>query len=397
MTNSRTGFAATVFVLGTLLTAAMPVQAQETPTRERLVPQGRDEITLSFAPLIEKAAPAVVNIFTRKMVREGAASPLLEEPIIRRFFGNALPILGERARFENALGSGVIVRPDGVIVTNHHVIQGARDIVVVLADKRQFPAVVLVDDARTDLAVLRIDTGGPPLPHLEFGDSSALLVGDLVVAIGNPFGVGQTVTMGIVSALARTSVGVTDFRFFIQTDAAINPGNSGGALVGIAGELVGINTAIFSRGGGGSVGIGFAVPSVMVRAVVEAAVEGRPLIRPWLGVSGKTVSAAVATMFGLPRPIGVRIEALHPDGPLAAAGLAPGDIIAALDGREVEDLQALRFRIATKRVGDTVALVVIRRGRLAGLEVELIAPPTEPPPEETFLRGLPRALRRSHR
>ena len=155
----------------------------------------------------------------------------------------------------------------------------------------------------------------------------------------------------------------------------------------MAGQLVGINTVIFSRGGGGSVGIGFAIPSVMVRAVVEAAVEGRALVRPWLGVSGKTVTAAVATMFGLTRPIGVRIEILHPEGPLAAAGLAPGDIIAALDGREVEDLQALRFRIATKKVGDTVALVVIRRGRLGAIEVELVAPPTEPAPEETFLRG----------
>ena len=355
--------------------------------RERVVPQGRDEITLSFAPLVEKVAPAVVNIFTRKLVREGAASPLLEEPITARLFGRALPLIGERERFENALGSGVIVRSDGVIVTNHHVIQGAQDIVVVLGDRRQYPAATLVADARTDLAVLRIDTGGQPLPHLEFGDSTALRVGDLVVAIGNPFGVGQTVTTGIVSALARTSVGVTDFRFFIQTDASINPGNSGGALVDVAGKLVGINTAIFSRGGGGSVGIGFAVPSVMVRAVVEAAVEGRPLIRPRLGVSGQTVTAAAAPLFALPRPIGVRIEALHPGGPLAAAGLAPGDVIAALDGREVEDLQALRFRIATKKVGDTVTLVVIRRGRVGALVVELVAPPAEPPPEETLLRG----------
>ena len=207
----------------------MPAGAQETPSQERAVPQGRDEITLSFAPLVEKAAPAVVNIYTRKLVREGTVSPLLEEPIIQRFFGKALPLFGERERLENALGSGVIVAPDGAIVTNHHVIQGARDIVVVLGDGRQFPAVTLVEDARTDLAVLRIDAGGRPLPYLEFGDSTALLVGDLVVAIGNPFGVVQTVTSGIVSALARTGVGVTDFRFFIQTDAAINPGNSGGA------------------------------------------------------------------------------------------------------------------------------------------------------------------------
>ncbi len=388
----KTRFAAAAVFLGASLSVPlMPAAGQDTnPPEEverRVVPQGRDEITLSFAPLVEKAAPAVVNIFTRKLVREGAVSPLLEEPIIERFFGRALPLFGERERLENALGSGVIVRPDGIIVTNHHVIQGARDIVVVLGDKRQYPATTLVADARTDLAVLRIRTGGRPLPYLEFGDSTALRVGDLVIAIGNPFGVGQTVTTGIISALARTSVGVTDFRFFIQTAASINPGNSGGALVDVAGKLVGVNTAIFARGSGGSVGIGFAVPSVMVRAVVDAAVEGRSLVRPWLGVSGKTVTAAAAPMFGLSRPIGVRIEAVHPKGPLAAAGVAPGDIIAALDGREVEDLQALRFRIATKQVGDTVTLVVIRRGRVAALQVDLVAPPAEPPAKETLLRG----------
>ncbi len=363
-----------------------PAQAEAV---ERIVPRGRDQITLSFAPLVEKAAPAVVNIFTRKLVREGAVSPLLEEPIIKRLFGGALPQFGEREKFESSLGSGVIVAPDGVIVTNHHVIQGASDIVVALADKRHFPAQLIVDDPRTDLAILRIPTSGYALPHLEFADSTELKVGDLVVAIGNPFGVGQTVTTGIVSALARTAVGVTDYRFFIQTDAAINPGNSGGALIDVHGRIVGINTAIYSRGGpgGGSVGIGFAIPSVMVRSVVEAAVSGQELVRPWLGVSGQTVDARMAAMMGLPRPIGVLVSGLHPESPLAEAGLATGDLILALDGGEIEDYQALRFRIATRKVGESVSLTIGRRGLLGMVNVELVAPPDKPEPNETTLRG----------
>ena len=360
-----------------------------TETVERVVPRGRDQITLSFAPLVEKAAPAVVNIFTRKRVREGTVSPLLEEPIIKRLFGRALPQFGEREKFESSLGSGVIVAPDGVIVTNHHVIQGASDIVVALADKRHFPALVIVDDPRTDLAILRIPTSGYALPYLEFADSNELKVGDLVVAIGNPFGVGQTVTTGIISALARTAVGITDYRFFIQTDAAINPGNSGGALIDVDGKIVGINTAIYSRGGpgGGSVGIGFAVPSVMVRSVVEAAVSGQDLVRPWLGISGQTVDPRMAAMLGLPRPIGVLVSGLHPESPLAEAGLAAGDLILALDGGEIEDYQALRFRIATRKVGESVSLTIGRQGLLGMVSVELVAPPDKPEPNEKTLRG----------
>ena len=366
-----------------------PTDPSTTKAVERVVPQGRDQITLSFAPLVDKAAPAVVNIFTRKLVREGAVSPLLEEPIIKRLFGGALPQFGEREKFESSLGSGVIVAPDGIVVTNHHVIQGASDIVVALADKRHFPAQLIVDDPRTDLAILRIPTNGYALPHLEFADSRELKVGDLVVAIGNPFGVGQTVTTGIVSALARTAVGVTDYRFFIQTDAAINPGNSGGALIDVHGKIVGINTAIYSRGGpgGGSVGIGFAIPSVMVRSVVEAAVSGTELVRPWLGVSGQTVDARMAAMLGLPRPIGVLVSGLHPKSPLAEAGLATGDLILALDGSEIEDYQALRFRIATRKVGESVALTIGRQGLLRTMSVELVAPPDTPEPNEKTLRG----------
>ena len=229
-----------------------------------------------------------------------------------------------------------------------------------------------------DTLFLRIPTDGYALPHLEFADSRELKVGDLVVAIGNPFGVGQTVTTGIVSALARTAVGITDYRFFIQTDAAINPGNSGGALIDVHGKIVGINTAIYSRGGpgGGSVGIGFAIPSVMMRSVVEAAVSGTELVRPWLGVSGQTVDARMAAMLGLPRPIGVLVSGLHPQSPLTEAGLAAGDLILALDGSEIEDYQALRFRIAIRKVGESVALTIGCR-RFAHLQKSdpLSAPP----------------------
>src|SRR6185369_11300077 len=236
------------------LTLAAPALAQT-----RAVPQTKAEIEFSYAPLVKRVAPAVVNVNTRRTVRT-LPSPLLNDPFFRRFFGDQLPGPGAE-RQQSALGSGVIVDEKGIIVTNNHVIRGADEITVVLADRREFEATVLRADERTDLAVLKIDPGSERLPALQLRDSDDLDVGDLVLAIGNPFGVGQTVTSGIVSAVARTMVGISDYRFFIQTDAAINPGNSGGALVTMDGKLAGINTAIFSRDGGGSIGIGFAIPA----------------------------------------------------------------------------------------------------------------------------------------
>ena len=236
-------------------------------------------------------------------------SPLFNDPFFRRFFGDMMPPGTARERVENSLGSGVIVRPDGYIVTNNHVIAGADEVTVALADRREFDAVVVLIDERTDLAILRIDTGGAPLPHLELMDSDNVEVGDIILAIGNPFGVGQTVTSGIVSALARTQVGVADYRFFIQTDAAINPGNSGGAMVALDGRLAGVNTAIFSKSGG-SIGIGFAVPANMVRVVVESALRGGRVIRPWLGAAGQAVTADIAAAQGLDRPGGVLVNAV---------------------------------------------------------------------------------------
>src|SRR5262245_13358994 len=262
------------------------------------VPRDTAEIQLSFAPIVRKAAPAVVNIYARQ-VQKTAGSPLFNDPLFQHFFGDQFAEPHERVR--NALGSGVIVRADGLIVTNHHVVADASEIRVVLSDRREFAAKIVISDEKTDLAVLRIDAGGAKLPVLALRDSDELEVGDLVLAIGDPFGVGQTVTSGIISALARTQVGISDLGFFIQTDAAINPGNSGGALIGMDGKLVGINTAIFSRNGG-SVGIGFAIPSNMVATVIDAAQNGGKLVRPWIGAAGQALTAELAEGFGLDRP-----------------------------------------------------------------------------------------------
>lgn len=358
-----------------------------TPAQAQQVPGSREQIQMSFAPLVKRTAPAVVNIFSKKIVRQ-QANPLANNPFFQQFFqqfGGQFPGGMGQERVQNALGSGVIVRADGLIVTNHHVIKDADQITVVLADRREFEARIVRLDERTDLAVLKIETK-ESLPALAFGDSDALEVGDLVLAIGNPFGVGQTVTSGIVSAVARTQTGVSDFRSFIQTDAAINPGNSGGALVTLDGRLIGVNTAIFSRSGG-SIGIGFAVPAAMVRAVVEGAASGTRVVRPWLGANGQPVTADMAEALGLRRPVGVQINEIMPDGPAARAGLRIGDVITAVDGRDVDDDEALRFRVATLRIGAVSVLTVQRQGRSITLNVQLQAPPEEPARDQSLLAG----------
>ena len=345
----------------------------------RSAPRSRAEIQSSFAPVVRSAAPAVVNIYTGRNI-----SPwMLADPSFRQFFSDQAP-----RRVQNSLGSGVIVDPTGIVVTNNHVIAKADEIKVILADRREFEAKVLRADERTDLAVLKIEAPGGRLPALEFADSDDIEVGDLVLAIGNPFGVGQTVTLGIVSALARTQVGITDYRFFIQTDAAINPGNSGGALVGADGRLIGINTAIYNReGGGGSLGIGFAIPSNMVRSVVSGAGAGQRLVRPWFGVSGESVTAERAASLGLGRPLGVFVRDILDGSPAERAGIRRGDVILSVDGREVQDLEALRFRIATHAVGQSVAVGLLRDGRERSATATLIAPPETPSRDLTALRG----------
>ena len=342
---------------------------------QRLVPESYAELQLSYAPVVRDVAPAVVNIYTRRLVAQRRSS-LFNDPFFDRFFG-ATPFGLGRERIENSLGAGVIIESGGVIVTNHHVIKGSDEIIVVLADRREFEAEVVGTDEATDLAVLRIHAGQEPLPLVELGDSDWLEVGDLVLAIGNPFGVGQTVTSGIVSALARTSVGLSSLGSFIQTDAAINPGNSGGALVTLDAKLIGVNTAIYSRGGG-SIGIGFAIPSNLVRVVVDGIVSGGRAVRPWLGAKGQAVTQDLAESLRLTRPMGVLVTELHADSPLQSVGLRVGDVILSVDKHEVFDLQGLRFRFVTRPIGASVNLRVMRKGRDFSVEVALVAPPEKP-------------------
>ncbi len=354
---------------------------------QKRVPQSRTEVQMSFAPLVKKAAPAVVNIFTRKTVTTRSFSPLFDDPFFKRFFGNNFG-QGPRSRrkIQNSLGSGVIVKANGTIITNHHVIAGAEEITVVLSDRREFDAKIVGSDERTDLAVLRINPGKEKLPFLPFRDSDDLEVGDLVLAIGNPFGVGQTVTSGIVSALARTQVGINDLNFFIQTDAAINPGNSGGALISLDGRLVGVNSAIYSKNGG-SVGIGFAIPSNMARTVLAGLSSGGRVMRPWIGAEGQGVNADIAASLGLKRPAGVLINGVYPKGPADRAGIRVGDVIVAVNGNEVNDTEALRFRIATRPIGETLSVDLMRRGRERRVTFSVEAPPDKPRPNKTELSG----------
>lgn len=330
------------------------------------VPQSQQQIRLSFAPVVKRVAAAVVNIRIR--TPQQAQNPLYADPFYRRFFGDGD---GDQRRDQNGpVGSGVILRENGVIVTNHHVIKSGGAIDVILNDKRTFTAKVLLSDERTDLAVLQIDAKGEKLPYLELRDSDEVEVGDLVLAIGNPFGVGQTVTSGIVSAVARTSVSIADFRSFIQTDAPINPGNSGGALVTLDGKLAGINTAILSRSGG-NVGIGFAIPSNMVAAVVRAALTTGRIARPTLGIGGQDVTADIARARGLERIGGVIVSTVQADSPASAAGIKAGDVILKINGRDVNDIQDLRFRLATMPVGGKVKLTMLRGKETVDIEVEL--------------------------
>lgn len=353
---------------------------------EKAVPQSAAEMQMSFAPLVKRTAPAVVNVYAQR-VTTAQGNRFFDDPFFRRFFGDDGSFGRPRERVQNSLGSGVIVDPAGLIVTNNHVIANGTDIKVVLADRREFEAKVLLADERTDLAVLKIDVPDEELPALSLGDSDGLEVGDLVLAIGNPFGVGQTVTSGIVSALARTKVGVSDYQFFIQTDAAINPGNSGGALVSMKGELIGINTAIFSRSGG-SIGIGFAIPTNMVRTVVATAESGSDAIkRPWLGAELQDVTSDIATSLGMARPEGALVVSLHPQSPLTASGLKRGDIILAIEGKPVENAQELGYRVATTPIGATTIVEYQRKGERRETQVTMVAAPETVDRQDTLIEG----------
>jgi Do/DeqQ family serine protease len=365
-----------------LLSAGASMAQDRRTALEKTVPLDRSDLTYSYSKVVKRAAPAVVNVYVQSQTQR-PTSPFLDDPFFRRFFGEGL-----RPRQQSSLGSGVIVSPDGIVVTNNHVVrgEGRTDIKIALADNREFSAKVIVADERTDLAILRIDTDERDFPYLSFADSDALEVGDIVLAIGNPFGVGQTVTSGIVSALARTRLGISDYQFFIQTDAAINPGNSGGALVDMHGKLVGINTAIYSRSGG-SMGIGFSIPSNMARVVVNSALRGGKVERPWLGAELQGVTSDIARSLGLDRPIGAMVVGISKGSPADKAGLAESDVILSVDGQPALDAQAVLYRITTKGVGERAELTVLRNRTERKLTLDLVAAPETVPRETTELSG----------
>ncbi len=355
---------------------------------ETVPPRSAAELSLSFAPVVKISAPAVVNIYATQVVAE-RVSPFANDPFFQEFFGD----FGEvQPRVQNSLGSGVIISPEGIVVSNFHVVGHATEIRVVLNDRREFAAKVILGDEDSDLAILQID-GVTDLPGLEFRNSDDVEVGDLVLAIGNPFGVGQTVSSGIVSGLARSSFG-QGRGYFIQTDAAINPGNSGGALVDMQGRLIGINTSIVTRSGGSN-GIGFAIPANLVQTVVKQAVGGATrFTRPWAGVTGQAVDAGLANALGLSQPDGVVLSDIHPESPFAKAGIEAGDVILSIGGEPTNTPQEMMFRLATLGVGSTAAVTYLHEDGKAEVEVALIAPPELPArdtvevTEESPLRGV---------
>ena len=361
-----------------LAMTVLPFLSGRASAQEVRTPASPQAVKLSFASVAKRAGPSVVNVYAARVVEN--RNPLLDDPIFRQFFGGPG---GSGEQVQRSLGSGVIV-DGGLVVTNNHVIERMDQVKVSLADKREFEAEIVLKDPRSDLAVLRLKDVKERFPAIELGDSDALQVGDFVLAIGNPFGVGQTVTHGIVSALARTQIGITDYQFFIQTDAAINPGNSGGALVDQSGKLVGINTAIFSRSGG-SQGIGFAVPVNMVRVVLASAQGGNSVVRrPWLGAKLQAVTPEISEAFGLKRPAGALVGTVTAKSPAERAGLRTGDLIVAIDDQVVEDPNTFDYRFATKTMGGQAQIGVLRSGREMRVVVALEPAPKSPRDERVI-------------
>ncbi len=367
-------------IIGVMLTMRMdwvsPVQSEvaknttalKTPEKSYTSPKN------VFVPIVKTASPAVVNIATSRTVdQKNFRSPLMDDPFFRRFFGDKMPNGrdnngGKRKRKESSLGSGVIVDSGGYIITNNHVVAGADEITVLMGDKREFVGKVVGTDPKTDLAVIKIDAKN--LPSVPWGDSDRLEVGEYVLAIGNPFGLNQTITMGIVSAVGRANVGIADYEDFIQTDAAINPGNSGGALINLDGELIGINTAIFSRSGG-YMGIGFAVPSNMARTVMDSLIKTGKVVRGWLGVSIQKVTKDLAKQFGLKDSNGALIGEVMSGTPAKAGGIKDGDVIISYDGKAVDSPATLRNLVAQTAVGKRVKVIVVRDGKRKTLKVKI--------------------------
>ena len=367
------------YLLGTALLGGPAIaHAEQAPADiTRVVPSSQAQVQLSYSPVVKQTAPAVVNIFTSRTIRTRSRSSFFDQ-----MFGMQR---APRERVESSLGSGVIVRGNGIIVTNAHVVKGADELKVVLNDRREFEATVVAQDEETDLAVLRIDTNGEIMPSLRVGADDDPEIGDIVLAIGNPFGVGQTVTSGIISALGRTNV--SDISSAIQTDAAVNPGNSGGALVNLQGELIGVNTAIFSRSGGSN-GIGFAIPAALVERAIDSALSEGRIVRPWIGARTNSVDATMASALGLDRAKGAVINELLDGGPADKAGLEKGDVILAVGDTEVNDDSGLRFKLATLRPRENTTVEYVRDGRIRTTKVRVDTPQETPLRDERDLEGV---------
>lgn len=372
-----------VFVLGaafaTISLMTLPARAQE-----RTVPASQIDVQLSYAPLVKRVAPAVVNVYASRVITQQRPRFPFEDPLFREFFGGQIPSQ-PRERMQRSLGSGVLVGEEGLVVTNNHVIAGMTDVRVSLVDQREFDADLVLTDPASDIAVLRIRDGKGKFPVVPLVPADTAEVGDIVLAIGNPFGLGQSVSQGILSAVRRVQKKGGDQAVYLQTDAAINQGNSGGALIDMHGNLVGINTSIFTKGGG-SDGIGFAVPSSIVKLVLDAAREGNKVVRrPWLGADLQAVTREIAESMAIDRPFGALVADVDPQSPAARAGLKAGDIVTSIDGKPVEDPTAFTYQLTIHKIGSEAKLSFLRGGRemTAALNVET-APETVPRDEQVL-------------
>ena len=350
---------------------------------QRRVPQSREQVNFSFAPLVRQVAPSVVNVYAARRVVQ--RSPFEGDPFFERFFGGKSPFGRPQERTQQSLGSGVIVSEDGVVITNNHVINGMEEVKIALNDGSEYECDIVLKDEKSDLAVLKVKEPGSKFQPITLGNSDNVEVGDLVLAIGNPFGVGQTVTSGIVSAVARSRVGINDFDFFIQTDAAINPGNSGGALIDMQGRLIGINTAIYSRSGGSN-GIGFAIPANMAKVVIRSGLSGSASVeRPWIGADFQDVTADIAESLGMRRPQGVLVSTVYPDGPAERAGLKPGDVLLGVNNNIITNVDALGYRLDTLGIGNTAEITVISSRKRKTVKIKLEKAPETVPRKQTRL------------
>ncbi len=374
-----------IFVLGAVF-AAVSLMTVPARAQERTVPAGQADVQLSYAPLVKRVAPAVVNVYASRVVTQQRPRFPFEDPLFQEFFGGQIPSQ-PRERMLRSLGSGVLVGEEGLVVTNNHVIAGMTDVKVSLVDQREFDADLVLTDPTSDIAVLRIRDGKGKFPVVPLVPADTAEVGDIVLAIGNPFGLGQSVSQGILSAVRRVQKKGGDQAVYLQTDAAINQGNSGGALIDMNGNLVGINTSIFTKGGG-SDGIGFAVPSSIVKLVLDAARAGEKIVRrPWLGAELQTVTREIAESMGVDRPFGALVADLDPKSPAARAGLKAGDIVTSIDGKPVEDPTALTYQLTIRRIGTEARLNFLRDGREMDAALKVEPAPETVPRDEQLLSG----------